>query len=241
MKKKNNRHSVRDVLSTSIGTGIVGLSAEKAVRGLVNAKTNNLTHKNIKDMYKKIGGKHNLIIFSGQKDRSFKAGKDDMIMFRDINNPIGSFYGHLGKNKFIRTSENAPIGVVAHEMGHSMSKFLNHKYGEPIYKVSKSSTALMPLASAYRLSKAYEKGLSKKERDKIKTQDDIASAVTAAPMLGEETFANVKALQALSRTEGINKRNILPVLGSELSYLTASMSTPIGHKIVDFLHRNDKH
>jgi hypothetical protein len=120
----------------------------------------------------------------------------------------------------------APEGnaaITAHELSHSSSKLINSKPGAVAYGIStKATQGLSPLY-----------GLVQGARGKdLSTTEKATMLGISAPMLYEETRANLKAFNALRQLkhkQGLLRAS-LPLLGSQLSYSAAASMPFIAHK-----------
>ena len=126
-----------------------------------------------------------------------------------------------GGKAYVAVPENN-VAISAHELVHSRGG-VSKPIGMGIYSASKFGT---PLAGLY----ATIQGARGKD---LTTGDDIGIAASVAPMLLEETRANVGAFNAIRKMKlqhGL-LRTALPLVGSELSYATAAASPFIGHYV----------
>lgn len=249
-KKKKRKVGTFDALATAAGTTMVGGTASGlAAHGLLAiSPKEELSEKEIDQLYRSIGGKKKLSVQNTVFGLAFGRGEEDLknklVVIREatLDGNAGYIPRHFSGADYdaiiVPTETNR--AMVSHEMGHSLSPFTNSKAGFAVYAASKGLGFLSPLVAAKRLNDAYNRGASKEEIEKIKMQNNIGAFLTFSPVIGEETYANFKALQALRRTGHLNARNILPVVASELSYLSVPMLTPLTHKAIDWIHQ-DKH
>jgi len=235
-KKKKNDGSIRGkAAAEGITAGLLAATAQGAlanriVKGDHLNGDKELSQDDIKKLYESVGGK---------KELNFEPS----LFNENGNNKVSIHYDSPDSPHFMPLSKEIHIGkrtapaVVAHEMGHSTSKVVNTTPGALAYSAGMYSAALTPLVGGYRLSKAYHTGKSKKERDKIKRQDDVAALALSSPVLYEESRANLKALQALKRIGKLNLKEATPVIVSEGSYLSLPALTLLSHKLVDWKHK----
>ena len=238
-KKKNN--SIEPLVVGSAAAGLTGAGIGVGVSKGFNVLNKHfehpkLTEDRVHEIYNHVGGKKQLA-FDRINTNGLNADTH-LIIDKGPRNPLHSMYAHtkeLGKKPIptILVSEHSPESIVAHEMGHSTSKFINNKAGLVAYGLSKKFTPMVGVGAGIRYAQARARGASKAELDKIKKQDNIAAAVTSLPMVGEETRANLVALRAMKRMGQLNKRNLIPLAISEASYLGMPAMTPIAHKLVD--------
>ena len=239
-KKKGNMYEAAAVgvaapiLASAGIDGGVSKSFKLINKNLPNPELNN---NRVKEIYKHVGGNKNI---SFQETFSNKDGDkaEHLFVNKGNRNPFGSMYLQEkvpGKKKVstVFISDHSPESIVAHEMGHSTSKFLNSKAGLYAYAGSKVLTPLVGIGAGIRYARARANGASKAELNKIKNQDDITAATTSLPIVGEETRANLIGLRTMKRMGQLNKRNLIPLALSEASYLSLPTLTPLAHKIVD--------
>ena len=240
-KKKKKDDVVEPLVVGSAAAGLtgagVGIGTSKGFN-LVNKHFEHpeLTEDRVHEIYNHVGGKKKLT-FHYYHDNPI-GPETHLIIDKGQRNPLHSMYGHTVDEKktlmpTIFVSDHSPESILAHEMGHSTSKFINNKAGLAAYGLSKKFTPMVGIGAGIRYAQARARGASKAELDKIKKQDNIAAAVTSLPMVGEETRANLVALRAMKRMGQLNKRNLIPLAISEASYLSLPAMTPIAHKLVD--------
>lgn len=131
----------------------------------------------------------------------------------------GKVFG--GEDYIVSPTSNT--AVTAHELGHSSSKFIRNKAGNVAYMVSLKAAPIFGLISAYKGSRGEE----------LTGKDKAMSLGAAAPMLYEETRANMIAAKAaikLGGGKGLLKA--LPSLvGSQGSYLALGLSPVLSNYI----------
>ena len=238
-RKKKRKAGVGDV-GIGLGAPFIasGITATGVTKGMQYVSKNQamLTKDRIKEIYKHVGGKKRL-----QFNHLWAETKDPNVLKVDTFalSPLRSAYvnkhipGYPDSAPRIIISRHSPESIVAHEMGHSTSPFINNKLGLRTYLGSKLLGMTAPSATGIRYAVARARGEDKKTLDKIKTQNDIAAAVASLPMVGEETRANLVALRTMKRMGQLNKKTILPLAFSELSYLGVPAITPLSHKLID--------
>ena len=244
-KKKGNMYeaaAVGALAPIAAGTGIThGAHAGfEYVDKHLSGQEPELTNDRINEIYKHVGGDRKLVHLNGEVNANDLtenplfvmkgADKTSRSAYTTLNMKIGNTKASFPS---LHISSNSPESIVAHEMGHSTSKFVNSKAGRAMYGIGLKAAPVVGVGSGVRYAQARARGASKKELDKIKKQDDIAAVATSLPVVGEETRANLVALRAMKRMGQLNKRNLIPLLASEASYLSLPAMTPIGHKLVD--------
>ena len=237
--KKKKKVGAGDVVVGLAAPSIVsGVATTGITKGMMHVAKNHptLTEDRIKEIYKHVGGKKTLQFHLWQ---DVKDPHNTLKVDTFAHSPLHSAYfnkhipGYLDRTPKILISKNTPESVVAHELGHSTSPFINNKLGLRTYLGSKLLGMATPSVTGIRYAVARARGEDKKTLDKIKTQNDIAAAITSLPMVGEETRANLVALRAMKRMGQLNRKTILPIALSELSYLSVPAATPLSHKLID--------
>ena len=139
-RKKTKRTPNIDDVTVGLGVPnvVLGASSVGIIKGLKHASKNHptLTTNHIKSIYRHVGGKKKL-----QFDHLWKEVKDPNTLKVDMfaYSPLRSAYynkhvpGYKDKTPRVFFSKNTPDSIVAHEMGHSTSPFLNSKLGFRTY------------------------------------------------------------------------------------------------------------
>lgn len=250
MKRKNRKKLTALTGLGAVGAGMLAQSVPGLAMGPVtkHIQKEPLSQEEIKNLYKAVGGKDKLRFGSAiplpkgaiLKMRPFiRKGKEDekVLHVYLADNASASISHYDPRDHSVVSSTHAPRGVLAHEFGHSTSPFIKSKLGLGMYGVAKMTPLPIAGIAATRLIRAYNRGASKEEINKIKKQDDIAAFAGSLPILAEETRANLKALQALKRTGHLNAKEVLPAALSELAYLGLPAMTPITHKVIDWRYK----
>jgi len=215
VKKKEDREltfgeKVLGFGAGSIAGGAVGLGGQIGITlGTIKAMNSNRGEKfDMEKLRKSVTGK----------------SKDGSLVMIDNKSPLSSHYA----SKHVIDAGGAPLGrksggkryvssphdnaaITAHELAHSSSKFVNHKAGAVAYGLSTLGTAgALPIAAMIQGARG---------EDLTKTEAAGMLGVSA-PMLYEESRANIKAFQALRKMkhrDGLLRAS-LPLIGSQLSY-----------------------
>jgi hypothetical protein len=119
--------------------------------------------------------------------------------------------------------------LAAHEIAHSRGGMLNTKLGRAAYDQSKKFSS--PMSKRGLLMPGY--GIYKGMKGEELSNGEIAgSLAVSAPMVLEETRANVNAYRTLRNMKkaGLGRRSIAPLIGSQLSYMAAAASPYIANK-----------
>jgi len=137
--------------------------------------------------------------------------------------------GYLPAEKTLILPKNSQDAIIAHEMAHSTSKYINHPLGQTAYGVGK----LMSLGagSVYgALKGARGESMDKKEM--------ALSLIPSLGFLPEETRANLIAAKTIYKMKGA--KGLLAatpiLLASEGSYLTGAAAPIIANKVSKYFY-----
>ena len=251
ISKKKKHKLLNDAESAAVGLATpfvsgaiidktIGTLSKKFIKG-----DHELSNEDISNIYKHVGGKKKLhfgSMFSDINDENvlkLDPSASKPYMASSYNDNIGNY---TDKSPAVYFSRNAPESVVANQMAQITSPTLKNSNLLTTYSVSRLLGAAIPGLAGVRYATARSRGADKKTLDKIKKQDDIAAVATSLPGIAESTRNNLMALKAVKKMGKLNKRNVIPLALSELTYLSAPTLTPLTHKLIDTYYdwRNKK-
>ena len=117
----------------------------------------------------------------------------------------------------IMAPENHPI--LLHEMSHAESLGDGKKALQKLKILGYAGGRLVGIPLGFALG-YYSKDLKKEDKKYKDWQGRALTALAVSPVLYEETKANIRALNRLRKMKKLNSKTILPLIGSELTYLS---------------------
>ena len=242
-RKKKKKHTLLDDSeAAAVGFAIpaaADLTSNKGIE-LLSRKVikgdHPLSNKEIADIYKHVGGKKRIHFGSiSDKIRNKNILKIDTSGTKphEAFSYTDMFGSYSDKSPAILVSKNAPESVIANQMAQIESPVLKNKLLRNLHSLSGAFGMAMPGVAGVRYATARAHGEDKKTLDEIKKEDNIAAGILSLPTVVEATRNNLIALKAVKRMGKLNKRNVIPLALSELSYLATPALTPLTHKLID--------
>jgi hypothetical protein len=223
-KRKDAKAGIAAALTGAVGHNVYRKGANRAVLGVYGAGQKKAF--NINDIQKHAPGK-----FKSSKVFYTNSGPHYNAAVFDIQKGLAKqLTGQSGRYVAIEPGKAA---VAAHEIAHLRGFAPNNKVAAGVMALSGGLGSGRGVVGKLLPSYGIVRGMKGEE---LSNKEKGVMAAATAPLLLEETRANINALRTLRsmKRAGLGSHSVMPLLASQLSYTAMAAAPFAAHRIAKF-------